>query len=99
VNAATLDPAVELALRRSLVGEVPGFVRAIIADQRMDRVRITVFCLPTIRDAWRGEFEQEIESEYEQNLPADGRPGLEFLFVGEDQFRIEGPVCILHSRP
>jgi hypothetical protein len=94
-----LSHGVELALRRALVGEVPDFVSAITAEGRGATVVVNVYHLATVRNGWRQEFEQVVESEFEQHLPGAQRVKLSFVFQDAGRVEIGGPMCVLHRRP
>jgi hypothetical protein len=94
-----VSPGVELALRRALVAEVPDFVSAVTAEGNDSAVTLTIYHLPTVRSAWRREFEEVVESEFEQHVPREKRTTLKFAFRPAADFGVVGPMCILHRRP
>ena len=96
--AGPLSPSLELALHRALLGEVPDFVNAITAEVSGSGVVLSVYHLPTIQNGWRQEFEEVVESEFEQQMTKQQRPKLSFLFRGADEFEAVGPICVLHRR-
>jgi hypothetical protein len=94
-----MAPNHELALRRALVGEVPPFVHTITAVSADGQIRPEVYHLPTVKKGWKQKFEEVIESEFDQCLPARPVPPLQFTFREQAVFEASEPTCLLHRRP
>jgi hypothetical protein len=93
-----ISPAVELALRRALVGKVPDFVSAITAEIQGAGVLVSVYHLPVVRNGWSTQFEEDVESEFEQHCSTGKRVPLSFSFRQAAEFEPSGQTLLLHRR-
>ena len=102
MNTLSATERAELAAHRVWHGELAPWVDAITADLASERVTLHV-CHPSVSSGWQGEFEQTIESGWDQVFSSSElvpAPGLELRFHTAEAFTTpEADSCLLYVSP